>query len=685
MLDRVIPRITSLRLVCCLAFPALAQSQVISVSTVNDVVDFGGLQRVSDLPGPDGKISMREACIAANNTPGPQTIGFRLAVGQWGAGVVGPVIVNAGVPFRITDDGTTIDGTTQTAFTGDTNPNGAEVLFHSTVSNPALVDSGTFAVSSAYDRIIGLGDMDGRNYGIDLLPDADHVTITRCVIRGVQAAIRIQGDHNNVGTPDPADSNTLDALGDGILIQGPTGTALGLTSDNHVYGNVITGGRNGVRVTGNASSNVIGLAGPGYANYVFGVGYQSTDGACIRIESDFNFVEGNFIGLDFTGTAAAPTPARAGIQVFGDQNRIASNAIGGFKGLAAPNDPRSGIEIREGADENAIGGNFVGTDRDGLFAIPNEIGITVGSLDPLLPPSNDNRIAADGFGGSGNVIANNLADGIVVRRMATGTRISQNSIHSNHSQGGLGIDLGADGPTPNDAGDGDTGPNLSMNWPVLHSAISGPSPSGPKTVVLGSLDSPNAELATIELFTNPPPFPPGATVEARTYIGHVTPSPNGSFVFVMNGNVLGAAITATATDAAGNTSEISLPVTGVSSPWQDLGNGTLGGNGVPLLVGGGTFAVNTAVGFGLSHAASNAAAFIVLGASPVNLPLLSGILVPNPTVVVPVPTDSLGNVSLIFTWPGAPSGSTVFAQFVIVDPAGALGVAFSNAVVGTSP
>src|ERR1043166_2071131 len=55
--------------------------ETITVTTLNDVVDFGGSQMVADLPGPDGKVSFREAIIASNNTPGPQTIAF--AIPQW--------------------------------------------------------------------------------------------------------------------------------------------------------------------------------------------------------------------------------------------------------------------------------------------------------------------------------------------------------------------------------------------------------------------------------------------------------------------------------------------------------------------------------------------------------------------------------------------------------------------------
>ena len=45
---------------------------------------------MADLPGPDGRVSFREACTAANNTTGPQTIAFAIPdePGQeWNSGV----------------------------------------------------------------------------------------------------------------------------------------------------------------------------------------------------------------------------------------------------------------------------------------------------------------------------------------------------------------------------------------------------------------------------------------------------------------------------------------------------------------------------------------------------------------------------------------------------------------------
>src|SRR5262249_40949164 len=74
----------------------------------------------------------------------------------------------------------------------------------------------------------------------------------------------------------------------------------------------------------------------------------------------------------------------------------------------------------------------------------------------------------------------------------------------------------------------------------------------------------------IEFFSSPAP-PPGQTAQGRTFLGftNVTTGPAADVVFSFSpasALTLGQAITATATDAAGNTSEFSAPVTVAPAP-----------------------------------------------------------------------------------------------------------------------
>jgi hypothetical protein len=82
---------------------------------------------------------------------------------------------------------------------------------------------------------------------------------------------------------------------------------------------------------------------------------------------------------------------------------------------------------------------------------------------------------------SHNVVSNSGGTGVVVEN-ATGIVLSQNAIFGNGPAVGLGIDLDnrgvdpngytpAEGPTLNDPGDADGGPNARLNFPVIQTAL----------------------------------------------------------------------------------------------------------------------------------------------------------------------------------------------------------------------
>jgi hypothetical protein len=141
---------------------------------------------------------------------------------------------------------------------------------------------------------------------------------------------------------------------------------------------------------------------------------------------------------------------------------------------------------------------------------------------------------------------------MIIGDAATGNRISRNSIFGNGSPGGLGIALNNDGVTANDNQDPDTGPNRLQNFPVITSAST--------TTIEGRLNSRPRRTFTIQFFSNPAPNFPTGFGEGETFLGEKTVTTNdrgrASFTFA-TALTAGEFVTATATDAFGNTSEFS--------------------------------------------------------------------------------------------------------------------------------
>jgi len=145
--------------------------------------------------------------------------------------------------------------------------------------------------------------------------------------------------------------------------------------------------------------------------------------------------------------------------------------------------------------------------------------------------------------------------GIALAGTSTGNVFTSNAIFKNT---GLGIDLGNDGPTANDAGDADTGPNNLQNYPVLTAVNS----AGGNTTIAGTLNSTPNTAFRLDFFANDACNPSGFG-EGQAFLDSfkVTTDANGnaSFTATLTGITVptGAVITATATDPGNNTSEFS--------------------------------------------------------------------------------------------------------------------------------
>jgi hypothetical protein len=274
----------------------------------------------------------------------------------------------------------------------------------------------------------------------------------------------------------------------------------------------------------------------------------------IRIYSDDNIVEGCFVGLHPTGTAPHANHFN-GILVTHERNRIGGTHPS-QRNLISGNG--SGVLLDNSVfvcNDNRLLGNWIGTDVSGQYDVGNfYAGVFVAGNDNVVGGRTPEEA---------NIIAHTARDGVVIAN-GSGHRVSGNSIYSNDW---LGIDLyaGGSGVTPNDAGDADSGPNGLLNFPVLTSAAS----DGSTLTVIGQSDGAASIDLDIEFFSSTACDGSG-NGEGAAYLGSATVntgSGTAPFSVVLPVAVaLGSWVTATATDAAGNTSEFSICVPVANTP-----------------------------------------------------------------------------------------------------------------------
>lgn len=153
------------------------------------------------------------------------------------------------------------------------------------------------------------------------------------------------------------------------------------------------------------------------------------------------------------------------------------------------------------------------------------------------------------------------SDGTI--RHNVGNTISMNDILGSETP----IDLAGDGPTQNDPGDPDVGPNTLLNFPDNLSVIAltaDVSPTASGVSFTGQVNGPTAAGATVEIFaiTSFRPAPGGRVIDGVTFLTRTTTKANGSFAVTGPDDSPTCGYTATVTDTAGNTSELMFPCAG---------------------------------------------------------------------------------------------------------------------------
>lgn len=388
---------------------------------------------------------------------------------------------------------------------------------------------------------------------------ADTFTVTSTSDAGAGSLRQVILDANaNRG----ADVIKFNIPGGGVKTITPATRLPDITGPVRIDGYTQPGSRPNSRKTGGLDSVIlVELSGAGAileiesSNVVVrGLVVNRTSGSGISIRSGSGSrIEGNFIGTDSSGTLDRGNSS-FGVQIDGGGNHTvggttpeARNLISGNNGLA--------VELSDNSTgSNRVQGNLIGVQKDGAsFLGGTGLGVYIDSPNNTIGGTKP---------GTANTIANNLDAGIIVdlagERADTGNRILGNSIFGN---GRLGIDLDGDGRTANDPRDRDSGANRQQNFPVLTSA----GVAGGTTTIRSTLDSTPStrskkQTFTIQFFSNP-----RLEDEGRTFLGQkkVTTNRQGkvSFTFKLDRglSLSESNVTATATDARGNTSEFSDP------------------------------------------------------------------------------------------------------------------------------
>ncbi len=345
-----------------------------------------------------------------------------------------------------------------------------------------------------------------------------------------------------IGIFSGASGNTIGGVapGAGNLISGNSNQGIALGSVG-TSGNVIAGNKigtdfagtaalpnsfSGISIFSGASSNSIGGVVPGAGNVISA---NLDRGVTIsEAGTDGNFVQGNFIGLDATGTVALGNTGR-GIDIYSGAQLTKIGGGVGARNVISGNGGE-GISLSgTGTNLNTIQGNTIGVNATATAPIGNKAGVQ------LFGGPKNNAIGGEGLG-LGNIVAGNTGRGVQLFDSGTSENsIRANSIYANNG-GGIGLFSSA---------------NASQAAPTLTSAT-----LGLTTTVAGNLTA-AAGIYRVEFFANPP-----GTSQGAVFLGGMDVDTNGSGTASFSAPLApsvpaGQLITATATSPAGNTSSFS--------------------------------------------------------------------------------------------------------------------------------
>ncbi len=439
----------------------------------------------------DGRVSLREAILAANGNPpnadvpsgrgnAPDVIGFDLPETEKSGGVfVIRLSAELGALPPLTDGGTTLDGTTQKGFAG------APIIVLDG-SQVGAVDGVT--ITSSLNVVRGLVISGFGGHGIRIVGSDAPVTgniIAGCYIgtdaSGRQArgnglaGIHLSGSsvsNTLIGGSAAEDRNVISGNGsEGIEVQGLArntqivGNYIGVAADGQTP---LPNGGNGLLLVG-TENVLVGGTSPGAGNVISGNrrhGLHARSSMGLRIQE-------NFIGVEASGTSAVGNGGD-GIFLVEVFNAQIGGVSTGARNVISGNEGRGVTLVR--SSTNKIQGNYIGTDAAGRQALGN------GGAGVHLELNSPNNLIGGTLEGAGNVISGNRGSGIFIGSSASGTQIFGNRVGVD-ATGRAALGNGADGILISGGGSNQIGGSES----AMRNQIGGNAGDGVK--ILNSVDN----------------------------------------------------------------------------------------------------------------------------------------------------------------------------------------------------
>lgn len=542
--------------------------------------------------------SLRQAILDSNLIVGPDSIVFAIPGG-------GPHVINLMSALPVVNEPTNIDATTQPGFSGTPivrihggaivgMANGLTIAGGTSVVRGFSITGfpGTGLTGNGVFFPMGSGDMnlvEGNYLGVD-------TNGTTVIANGGD------GVHGEGGSNSHTIGGTV-AAARNVITGNANGVAFNSTVGAQVRGNYLGPNATGTAGPGNLATGAkfVGTTactlGGNTAGHRNVVSANDMEGVVVTSGATGTTIAGNFIGMDATGNSPLSNTT-VGVNLSGSNSSTVGGPAPGDRNIITAN---LGGGVSAPTNSNAIVNNAIGLDANATVSFGNGAnGVVIGGMNASFV---DNEVAGHGgiavnvSGLSVSVLSNDIfgngtciaasADGITITanfigQSSVGVAItadvtctdntfvqetfpirvtgagSSSDLRRNQfvSCGNINIDLNADGPTANDAGDVDAGPNRLQNFPVITSAVAGPG----QTVISGTLNSEPGKNYEVNFHS----IPTCSVGNAHSNLGAVTVSTdlsgNGMFTFNAPFVPIGSVIIATATDvsiAAPATSEFS--------------------------------------------------------------------------------------------------------------------------------